>query len=168
MNNNYAAMIVLATAEGDNFHLFADCASLATGRRNSVKFGRELSVEGNLTAEEAIDDGYFACRSCHRKAGLELPIEADRKAIRAERKAGRARTAAQVARAKKAAARKAVAVAKREATEAAREAANQAEQERVDAARKAALLMAIAAVYKSNDADKVRWNAAMGRSLTAA
>jgi Cu/Ag efflux protein CusF len=91
MNKKYLDMIAIATEAGDNFHFLSDCRALEQGRRNSVKFGRDLSGEFNLTVEEATDDGLFGCRLCHRAVGVALPAEVDRKVIRAERKAQRAR-----------------------------------------------------------------------------
>lgn len=193
--SKYMDMAVIVTAEGDHFHLFADCRSLAQGRRNSVKFGRELSLEMDSIASDAIDDGYFACRTCHRVAGLELPIEADRKAIRASRKAGRARTAVEAQREANAKARIAAAKAKRLAAQADKAAAKATTFKRpetieakvaeaqalaaehkeakaeakllaskaVKADAKAELLELTALVYATNDSDKDRWDAAMGR-----
>jgi hypothetical protein len=167
MNNNYAAMTVIATEAGDNFHFVSDCRALAQGRRNSVKFGRELSGEFNLTAEEAIDSGLFGCRLCHKAMGIDIPVEADRKVARASRKAARALAASNAAKAAKVQAAVAIRDAKREVTQDAVDVANDALAAAAVAERRAATMMAIAAIYKTNDADKVRWAAAMGRMALA-
>jgi hypothetical protein len=160
MNNAYIAMSAIATEAGDNFHFLSDCRALAQGRRNSVKFGRELSGEFNLTVEEAIESGLFGCRLCHKAMGVDIAIEADRKVARASRKAARAMAAE--AKAKDAAAQAAVAIriAKRDVTAEAADAANHALVEAEALRRRAALYMAIAAVYARVDTDKVRWDVA--------
>lgn len=197
MNNNYAAMTVIATEAGDNFHFLADCRALAQGRRNSVKFGRDLSGEFNLTAEEAINDGLFGCRLCHKATGVDLPLEADRKAARAARKVARAIQAANKAKVAEtkavlltqeaSAAGQSADVATKMATDGrlkrpeviearvtvANETNATAAEAKVlaiaagDAAEaamlRAARMIAIANIYRTNGSDKVRWNAAMGR-----
>jgi hypothetical protein len=85
-----ANTLVLRTDNGDHFHLFDDCRALAQGRRNSLKFGRDLSLESWVPFSDVIDDAMFACRVCFTKAHMEIPAEADRKAIRAMRRAARA------------------------------------------------------------------------------
>lgn len=80
---------VLKTNAGRHFHLFADCAALETGRRNSEKAGREIHVEMWVPFAEAIDDAMFGCIACHKRAGVSLAPEADRKAVYAARAAAR-------------------------------------------------------------------------------
>ena len=165
MNNNYAEMIVLATEAGDNYHIFADCRALAQGRRNSVKFGRDLSGEFKTTAQDAIDDGKFACRLCHKAAGLDIPVEADRKVARASRKAARALAAATKAKAAEVQAAVAVQTAQADKTEAAVATANHALTTATYFARRAQVLANIAAVYRVYNNDQVRWNAATERFI---
>jgi regulator of protease activity HflC (stomatin/prohibitin superfamily) len=164
--NTLENMTVLATLSGDHFHFFTDCRALAQGQRNSVKFGRELSpIDDSLTVSDAIDDGKWGCRVCFAKAGLDLPLEADRKAARASRKAARALAAEAKAKDANKVANKAVRTATKSNDIEAARAANVA-LEVADLARKrAALLMSIAAVYRFSGTDKVRWDAATLRHI---
>jgi hypothetical protein len=166
MNNRYMSMPVIVTESGDNFHLFADCRALAQGRRLSVAAGRDLSVEETVTAEEAIDESKFACRLCHKAAGLEVPVVADRKAVRAMRKsirANAARNAAAVAAHKAVTAEEAIAVAVHGTIGATRREAKVAKADAKIAENKATTLASIAVIYAGIANDRVRWAAARQR-----
>lgn len=164
--NTLENMTVLATDNGDHFHFFSDCRALAQGQRNSVKFGRELSnIDDSLTVGEAIDLNKWGCRVCFAKAGLDLPLEADRKAARASRKAARALAAENTAKATNRIANKAVRTAVKSATTADADAANAALVAAEVARKRATTLLAIAAVYRFNNNDKARWDAATLRFI---
>jgi|SRR5262245_37756944 len=166
-NNTLDAMPAMMTERGDNVHLFADCRALAQGQRNSVKFGRELSMIEDVTVGDAFAMGRWACRLCFAKAGIDIPVEADRKATRASRKALRAKHAAADARVANTLANKAIRDAKRKPEQERVDVANDAIALRDLLAQRAALLLSIAAVYRLSDSDKVRWDAATQRHIPA-
>lgn len=73
---------VIVPAFGDNFHLFADCRGIAQGWANSEKFGRTTFETDTETLGDAIVAHKFGCIICHNRAGVEIPVNADRKAFR--------------------------------------------------------------------------------------
>jgi hypothetical protein len=81
---------VFYTGKGRHFHVFDDCRGLWQGRTNSMKYGRELHGEGDLTYQEAVHLNLYGCEFCHRRLGVSVPDECSLKVARARNAAARA------------------------------------------------------------------------------
>lgn len=101
-------MMVLVPSNGHNYHLFDDCYGPQLGQGWHIAAGHGAWAPGRMTVINAIENGKFACRICYKRAGLEIPAEADRVLIRAAARAERLERKAAKAAAKAAAAEPAV------------------------------------------------------------
>jgi hypothetical protein len=85
---------VTVPGDGHNYHLTSDCYGINLGQTFHGVAGGEIK----MSVGDAIAEGKFACRICYRKAGIEIPAEADRVKVRAAKRAERmARKADKVA-----------------------------------------------------------------------
>ncbi len=104
---------VMASGAGHNYHLFRSCYGNKLGQGYHVSVGHDIYRTHRVTVDEAVEMGYFACRVCYRRAGMDIPAHADRVKVRNARKAARLERKAEreAAAARKAAESAAVAIA---------------------------------------------------------
>lgn len=80
---------VMASGAGHNYHLFRSCYGNQLGQGYHVSVGHDIYRHRRVTVETAVEMGYFACRVCYKRAGMDIPAIADRVKVRAARKADR-------------------------------------------------------------------------------
>lgn len=78
--------VVMVPAVGRNYHLFSDCHGYNQGQDNNMLNGNDVFVPDYMTVSEAVANGKFACRVCHKRAKMTIPAIADSVGILAARR----------------------------------------------------------------------------------
>jgi hypothetical protein len=91
---------VMASGAGHNYHLFRSCYGNKLGQGYHVSVGNDIYRTHRVSVETAIEQGYFACRVCYKRAGLTVPAAADRVKVRDAKRAERLARKAEIEAAK--------------------------------------------------------------------
>lgn len=81
---------VIAPERGRHFHLDPNCRGLWRGWLNNQKNGHSAFAPETMGYEDAIDAGKYACKPCHKAAGIEVPEVADFAIAKAKRQMAKA------------------------------------------------------------------------------